>query len=60
MMQFQANVSIGRISKFLKNGDLDPENVQHNDKGGKAKKKCVYLLSHAEKNEGRLDIFFYY
>ena len=35
-MQFQANVSIGRISKFLKNGDLDPENVQHNDKGGKA------------------------
>lgn len=26
----QANVSIGRISDFLKLGDLDPENVQHN------------------------------
>ncbi|XP_021341468.1 multidrug resistance-associated protein 1-like [Mizuhopecten yessoensis] len=26
----QANVSIGRIADFLKMGDLDPENVQHN------------------------------
>lgn len=28
----QANVSIGRISKFLKNGDLDPNAVQHEPK----------------------------
>ncbi|KAK3107159.1 hypothetical protein FSP39_008334 [Pinctada imbricata] len=30
----QANVSIGRISKFIKYGDLDPDNVQHDDRGG--------------------------
>lgn len=31
---FQAQVSIGRIGKFLQNGDLDPDNVQHNPNAG--------------------------
>ncbi|KAL4228773.1 hypothetical protein ACF0H5_011815 [Mactra antiquata] len=27
----QCNVSLGRISRFLQSGDLDPDNVQHTD-----------------------------
>ena len=32
---FQAGVSVGRITKFLKNEEVDPENVGGNPAGGK-------------------------
>ena len=33
-LSLQANVSIGRISAFLKHGDLDPDAVQHEPRSG--------------------------